>query len=132
MWPLKAGNDPDDAFSSVPYEKGFSLLCYLESLVGEDNFLLFVKAYINKHEEGIITSGEFRDFYCSFFPSKQEELRALDWDTLLHSQGLPSHPLPDFTNALADAANSLAAVIISMNESGSTDTSSLIPIKVSY
>ena len=26
--------DPDDSFSSVPYEKGFAFLCYLESLVG--------------------------------------------------------------------------------------------------
>ncbi len=28
------GIDPDDAFSSVPYEKGFALLYYLEQLVG--------------------------------------------------------------------------------------------------
>lgn len=28
------GVDPDDAFSSVPYEKGFTLLYYLENLVG--------------------------------------------------------------------------------------------------
>ena len=26
--------DPDDAFSAVPYEKGFTLLYYLETLVG--------------------------------------------------------------------------------------------------
>lgn len=26
--------DPDDAFSSVPYEKGFALLYHLEELVG--------------------------------------------------------------------------------------------------
>ena len=26
--------DPDDAFSSVPYEKGFSLLVMIEQLVG--------------------------------------------------------------------------------------------------
>ena len=28
------GVDPDDAFSTVPYEKGFSLLMYLEQLLG--------------------------------------------------------------------------------------------------
>ena len=26
--------DPDDAFSSVPYEKGFNFLYFLETLVG--------------------------------------------------------------------------------------------------
>ena len=28
------GIDPDDAFSSVPYEKGFALLYYLQHLAG--------------------------------------------------------------------------------------------------
>lgn len=28
------GVDPDDAFSIVPYEKGFTLLFYLETLLG--------------------------------------------------------------------------------------------------
>ena len=32
--PKLEGVDPDDAFSSVPYEKGFALLYYLESLLG--------------------------------------------------------------------------------------------------
>ena len=32
--PNLKGVDPDDAFSSVPYEKGFALLYYLECLVG--------------------------------------------------------------------------------------------------
>ena len=29
--------DPDEAFSSVPYEKGCALLCYLESLLGQSS-----------------------------------------------------------------------------------------------
>ena len=28
------GVDPDDAFSTVPYEKGFTLLFHLETLLG--------------------------------------------------------------------------------------------------
>ncbi len=28
------GIDPDDSFSSVPYEKGYTLLFYLEQLLG--------------------------------------------------------------------------------------------------
>ena len=34
MIPDLTGVDPDDAFSSVPYEKGFALLYLLETLVG--------------------------------------------------------------------------------------------------
>ena len=33
MWQLGEA-DPDDAFSSVPYEKGFNLLNYLSTVVG--------------------------------------------------------------------------------------------------
>jgi len=32
------GMNPDDAFSSVPYQKGFQFLLYLESLDGPDKF----------------------------------------------------------------------------------------------
>lgn len=41
-----AGNaNPDDAFSEVPYEKGFQLVAYLESLVGDENMKEWLKSY---------------------------------------------------------------------------------------
>jgi leukotriene-A4 hydrolase len=36
------GKDPDDAFSAVPYEKGFIFLFYLENLVGKKKFDQFI------------------------------------------------------------------------------------------
>lgn len=36
------GKDPDDAFSSVPYEKGFTFLYYLEKLVGKEKWDKFI------------------------------------------------------------------------------------------
>jgi leukotriene-A4 hydrolase len=42
------GIDPDDAFSRVPYEKGFTFLFYLETLVGIPDFEKFLRAYIEK------------------------------------------------------------------------------------
>ena len=36
------GKDPDDAFSSVPYEKGFNFLYHLETLVGKQKFDQFI------------------------------------------------------------------------------------------
>ena len=36
------GKDPDDAFSSVPYEKGFNFLYHLETLVGKTKFDRFI------------------------------------------------------------------------------------------
>jgi leukotriene-A4 hydrolase len=34
--------DPDDAFSTVPYEKGFTFLFHLEKLLGIQNFDKFI------------------------------------------------------------------------------------------
>lgn len=48
IWPLGEGEDPDDAFSTVPYEKGFNLLNFLEHLVGETVFMEFVKQYLQR------------------------------------------------------------------------------------
>jgi len=36
------GKDPDDAFSSIPYEKGFTFLYYLEKLIGREKWDKFV------------------------------------------------------------------------------------------
>jgi leukotriene-A4 hydrolase len=36
------GKDPDDAFSSVPYEKGFVFLYYLENLIGKEKWDKFI------------------------------------------------------------------------------------------
>ena len=36
------GKDPDDAFSSIPYEKGFIFLYYLEGLIGKDKWDTFI------------------------------------------------------------------------------------------
>jgi Peptidase family M1 domain len=42
LLPNLMGKDPDDAFSSVPYEKGFTFLYHLETLVGKQNFDAFI------------------------------------------------------------------------------------------
>ena len=35
--------DPDDSFSRIPYEKGFSILYYLQSIFGVEKFEGFLK-----------------------------------------------------------------------------------------
>jgi leukotriene-A4 hydrolase len=36
------GKDPDDAFSSIPYEKGYVFLDYLEKVVGREQWDKFI------------------------------------------------------------------------------------------
>lgn len=43
------GRSPDDAFSEIPYEKGYYLLKYIESLVGTENFRGILSHWIAKY-----------------------------------------------------------------------------------
>merc|ERR1711976_328804 len=54
--------DPDDAFSRIPYEKGFSLLWYLQSIFGVEKFEAFLKAYIQKFSYKAITTDDWKRF----------------------------------------------------------------------
>jgi leukotriene-A4 hydrolase len=107
VWPLQV-EDPDDAFSSVPYEKvfiddclillfsfstpqGFNFLFQLESIVGTGPFEEFAKNYINAHKFGCVSSGEFKDYFLGFFGGNPE-VAALDWDQFFYSTGSTSSP----------------------------------------
>jgi len=108
---LSDGSDPDDAYSSVPYEKGFNLLRALELRVGSDAFLNFAQAYIAKFQYGTATSEEFRSFFGEYFADKKEGAKAkdFDWDTWLYGNGMPPSDYdPQFDKSLAEASESLA------------------------
>ena len=59
-------DDPDDSYSIVAYEKGFTCLIYLERMVGSARFEDFFKEYINSFASKTLTSDDFRVIhqYC--------------------------------------------------------------------
>jgi leukotriene-A4 hydrolase len=68
------GVDPDDAFSSVPYEKGFSLLYYLETVVGAAPFAAFLHDYIQTFKFKSLTAADFRAYFCTYFAEGRHAL----------------------------------------------------------
>jgi len=56
-------NDPDDAYSSIAYEKGFALLYTLEQKVGATEFQNFFRTYLQKYQSETVTSEKFREFF---------------------------------------------------------------------
>lgn len=56
--PVLAGDNPDNSFTELPYEKGFQLLTYLESLVGDTMFREFLRYWIR---ERFLTSVTYID-----------------------------------------------------------------------
>ncbi|KAJ5150993.1 Leucine aminopeptidase 2 [Penicillium canariense] len=103
------GKDPDDAFSSVPYEKGFNFLFHLENLVGKPKFDKFIPHYFTTFKCKSLDSYEFKATILDFFQSDAEAsklLNELDWDKWFYAPGLP--PKPDFDTSMVDVVYALA------------------------
>ncbi|XP_063073857.1 leukotriene A-4 hydrolase-like [Engraulis encrasicolus] len=82
--------DPDVAFSSVPYEKGFALLYHLEELMGgPEVFMGFVKSYIQLFAYSSVTSEEWKTYLFTYFKDKVDILNKVDWNAWMHTPGMP-------------------------------------------
>lgn len=104
---LKDGTDPDDAFSTVPYEKGFNLLFHIEQKLGKSAFDKFIPHYFSKFKYQSLDTKEFLDTLYGFFPEQKEILDSIDWNSWLHNPGMP--PIkPHFDTSLADQCYELA------------------------
>lgn len=105
---LKLREDPDDSFSTVPYEKGFNLLFHIEKLVGGKKvFDAFLPHYFNKFKYGSVDSYQFMDDLYAFFSDKHTVLDSIDWNAWLYTPGMPPVD-PKFDTSLADPCYKLA------------------------
>ncbi|KAK2762761.1 hypothetical protein FQN54_000935 [Arachnomyces sp. PD_36] len=97
------GKDPDDAFSSIPYEKGFNFIFYLENLVGQGKFDKFIPHYFTTFKGKSLDSYEFKSTILSFFATDADataSLSTVDWNTWFYAPGFP--PKPKFDTSLVD------------------------------
>ncbi|KAL2136393.1 hypothetical protein VTI74DRAFT_4037 [Chaetomium olivicolor] len=105
------GIDPDDAFSTVPYEKGFHFIWSLDRLVGRENFDKFIPHYFGKWANKSLDSYEFKNTFLEFFSAPeyaglQDKISSIDWEGRFYNTGLP--PKPEFNTALVDVCYKLA------------------------
>ena len=104
------GKDPDDALSSIPYEKGYTFLSFLESQVGKDKWNKFIPHYFTTFARRSLDSYDFKTNLLSFFESDTTASDALDmveWDAWFYKPGLP--PKPKFDTSLVDVCYALAS-----------------------
>ncbi|KAK9761140.1 Leucyl aminopeptidase yscIV [Basidiobolus ranarum] len=113
LCPRLQGVDPDDAFSSVPYEKGFNLLYYLEQhLGGPSVFEPYMKAYVKYFSGKSLTTDEWKDFLYEYMEKthgkeKIDLLNKVDWTGWLYTPGMP--PVQNqFDQSLTQACIDLA------------------------
>jgi aminopeptidase N len=103
------GIDPDDVFSSLPYEKGARFLSLIERTVGRPRFDELVRAYIARFRFTSITTEQFMQFLETNVPGTAGKIGANRW---LYEPGMPENaPVfrsPDLEEltALADGWNS--------------------------
>lgn len=104
---LKDRTDPDDSFSTVPYEKGFNLLFHIEQTLGsKEAFDPFIKYYFNKFKYKSLDTYQFLDTLYGFYSDKKDVLDTIDWKTWLYTPGMP--PQPKFDTTLVDECYDLA------------------------
>lgn len=114
--PVLGDLDPDEYYSSVPYEKGFNLLFALERRVGTPAFEEFFQAYVKKFAYMTLTSDDFQVFFMEYFKDN-DVLNDFDWKAWYHAPGMPPE-IPVFDRSLSEASETLAQVWLAVDEHG--------------
>ena len=109
--PNLLGRHADDAFSEIPYEKGFNFLYFLESIIQKqdnstDYFRKILRQYFAKYSYKSIKYEDFRDFFIETIKTEFDEEKAtkileqIDWVKWIEAPGYP--PVNnDFSNKYA-------------------------------
>ncbi len=98
------GVDPDEVYSSIPYEKGARFVATLESAVGRERFDRFMRRYMDRFRFTSITTEEFLMFLNTELPGVAKRVDADAW---LHRPGMPAGA-PVFRSERLDALRTLA------------------------
>jgi leukotriene-A4 hydrolase len=99
------GVDPDEVFSSVPYEKGYLFLVEIERAVGREVFDRFIRTYIDNCRFTSMTTEQFVDFLTRELPDAVRKVDVKGW---IYEAGLPK-TAPEFTSKLIDEVRAVKA-----------------------
>ena len=110
--PDYGGNDPDDGFSTVPYEKGYQFLIFIEKLIGKDNFREVMRKYIKKYRYKSVDYTAFKEVLEELIKEKFKDdskkiIDEIKWDKWLYEKGIPSYKC-EFSSKLLKEAKNLA------------------------
>ncbi len=97
------GIDPDEAFSTVPYEKGNLFLHAIEGQIGRTRFDAFAKKYLDTFRFGSITTDQFLAFVEGELPGVLATIDAPVW---IDGEGIPASA-PTIRADRLDAVNAM-------------------------
>jgi len=99
------GIDPDEAFSDVPYEKGYLFLRAIEEIVGREAFDKFLRGYVARWRFQSITSDEFLETLEELLPGAAKKVGSDEW---IQKPGIPANA-PHPRSSRLDALSKLGA-----------------------
>jgi leukotriene-A4 hydrolase len=122
LQPNLEGVDPDDAFSRIPYEKGFLLLLYFESLVGgKDKMIEWIQIYFKDFAYKSVTTEEMKKHFMNHFGASVKQDWDAIWDHWLNGVGLPNwNPTSYLDQKLNQKCDALTAIWKEKNGEGAT------------
>jgi aminopeptidase N len=101
LLPDLTGRDPDDAFSSVPYEQGALLLTFLESRVGRAALDPFIRSWFDRHAFQSVTTADFLAFLQThLLAAHPGAVTDEEIETFLHSETVPPFAVLPKSDAL--------------------------------
>lgn len=118
MVPNLAGIHPDDAFSTVPYEKGSLFLFYLETLLGGTGSMdEFIKHYVDTFKFVNVNTDSWKGNFLNFFKKQASEglFEGVEWEKWFYASGPPPYT-PSYDTTLADKSAALAEKWTSITE----------------
>jgi leukotriene-A4 hydrolase len=99
--------DPDDAYSEVPYEKGYLFLKAIEEAVGRPAFDAFLRQYLDAFRFRSITTEDFVAFTEEHLPGALAKVGAKRW---IDEPGVPAGA-PASRSAKLEALQALGATL---------------------
>ena len=116
-----SGIDPDDGFSTIPYEKGYQFLVYLEEKVGEDIFREIMAKYIDTFKYKSVDWTDFKNVYEEYVLEKfnrrnaRKILNVIDWNKWVTEKGFPSYKM-EFKSKYTEEVDELINQFLEENE----------------
>jgi leukotriene-A4 hydrolase len=102
LLPDLAGRDPDDAYSTVPYEQGALFLSFLEAKFGRDAFDAFLRRWFDEHAFKSVTTEDFvQALKSSLMATRPGVVTDAQIDEWLHSETVPAFAVLPQSDAFA-------------------------------
>jgi leukotriene-A4 hydrolase len=126
LHPVFEGKNPEFSRSSVPFEKGFQLLTYIQSLIGYGPMQKFIKYYVENNADKSINSFDMQRSFSNFVEetlSVADDVNALlkeiDWSDWKYVASFSPQGKLDFWTTNSQKSQQLALDYIALGGASS-------------